>query len=386
MDAGITRSGESAETRVTGGNTQVLAAGLNAHNQIQENGGKDLRSFVPIVDKDEGRGSARILFLCWSSTVVIQGTKLSGTGFQKLSQTLSSQVADTLIDGFGDHNGMVGCLDTGGNLYLISDAGELVNQSTESSPKIGHIALAGNGKLALSFKQAPNGRLCHILQFEAFEEFKAWFQDPSGVQIEPEKQHFMMQGRPVQLVANTGTFMVLMEGGEVYTWGDPRYRSLGLGIADTPAQRPGLLEALGGLKIVKIASGGWMCAAVAQDRAAYVWGAGMPGTENTVKALREAGSGEVALVPIPSSQDAEAESLDSLDVGVGDNHLAVIAEGGRLFVAGDNKNGHLGLEIDEVWVDDWKEVPTPNSSSSVCGVICGPKATYASIGTQTQQP
>jgi hypothetical protein len=386
MDAGVTQSGGSAESRVTNGNTQIFAAGLNTHNQIQENGGKDLRSFVPILDRDEGPGIARILFTCWSSTVLIQGTKLSGTGFQKLSQTLSTQVADALVDGFGDHNGMIGCLDTGGNLYLVSDAGELVNQSTESSPKIGHITLAGNGKLALSFKQAPNGRLCHILQFETFEEFKAWFHDPSRVQIEPEKQHFMMQGRPIQLVANTGTFTVLMEGGEVYTWGDPRYRSLGRGIADTPAQRPGLLEALGGLKIVKIAAGGWMCAALAEDRAAYVWGAGMPGTDNTVQFLRDAGSGEVSLVSIPSSQDAEAESLDIVDVGVGDNHLAVISEGGRLFVAGDNKNGQLSLGIDEVWVDDWNEVPKTDSSSSFCGVTCGPKATFASTSTQTQQP
>lgn len=386
MDAGGTPSDGSAETRATGRNTQIVAAGLNAHNQIQENGCKDLGSFVPIFDRGEGLGSARILFPCWSSTVVIQGTKLSGIGFQQLSQTLSTQVADHLFDGFGDHNGMIGCLDTSGHLYLVSDARELVNQSTEFSPKIGHIALAGNGKLALSFKQAPNGRLCHILQFESFEEFKAWFHDPSGVQIEPEKQHFMMQGRPIQLVANTGTFAVLMEGGEVYTWGDPRYRSLGRSLADAPAQRPGLLEALGGLKIVKIAAGGWMCACLAQDRAAYVWGAGMPGTEKTMKILRDAAAGEVSLVSIPSSQDADAESLDIVEVGMGDNHLVVVAEGGRLFVAGDNKNGQLALGIDEVWVDDWIEVPKPKSSSSFCGVICGPKATFASVCTQTQRP
>jgi alpha-tubulin suppressor-like RCC1 family protein len=92
------------------------------------------------------------------------------------------------------------------------------------------------------------------------------------------------------------------------------------------------------------------------------------------------------LISIASSQGAEAEPLDVVDIGVGDNHLAVIAEGGRLFVAGDNKNGQLALGIDEVWVDDWKEVPKTNSSSSFRGLICGPKATFASIGTQIQHP
>ena len=381
METGETRNDAPKRAAAIVEGPKIGAAGLNAYNQIQENGGKDIRSFIPITDGNQVSGAVRILFTGWSSIVLVQDTKVFGTGFQRFSQTLAPQVAETLIDGFGDHNGMIGCLDTTGNLYLVSESGELVIQSTESSPKIGHIAIAGNGKLALSFKQAPNSRLCHILQFERFDEFKAWFHDPSGVQIDPEKQHFMMQGRPVQLVANNGTFMVLMEGGEVYTWGDPRYQSLGRKIADTPAQRPGMLEALGGLKIVKVAAGGWMCAALAQDRAAYIWGAGAPGTDNTLQTLREAEAGEVVLISIPSTQNDAAEPLDIIEIGVGDNHIAVLADGGRLFVAGDNKNGQLGLDHDEAWVDDWAEVPNADSTSNFCGIVCGPKATFVSSKT-----
>lgn len=357
----------------------LVAAGLNAHNQLQDNGGADIRAFTSTLDRTHTTGTGRILFSCWSSTVFISGSRLHSMGFQKLSQAFQSEVAEALIDGFGDHNGMIGSLDDKGNLHLVSESGELVNQSTESSPKIGHIAVAGNGKLALSFKQAPNGRLCHILRFETFEDFKAWFSDPSGVQIDAAKQHFMMQGRPVQLVANIGTFAVLMEGGEVYTWGDPRYRSLGRSINDTPAHKPGLLEALGGLRIVKVAAGGWMCAALAEDRAGYVWGAELPGTEKTVKVLREAEEGEVALIAIPSNREVGDDSLDILDIGVGDNHLAVVAEGGRLFVVGDNQNGQLGLNSDEQWVDDWTEASKVDSSGILRGVVCGPKATVMSI-------
>ena len=379
METGETQNNASDKALVTVDGYKIVAAGLNAHSQIQDNEGKDICSFTPIIDGGQESGAARILFSGWSCTVLAQNTKVSGTGFQRFSQTLELQVADSLIDGFGDHNGMIGSLDTAGNLYLTSDSGELVNQSTESSPKIGHIAIAGNGKLSLSFKQAPNGRLCHILQFETFDEFKTWFHDPSGVQIEPEKQHFMMQGRPIQLVANTGTFMALMEGGEVYTWGDPRYQSLGRRIADTPAHRPGLLGALGGLKIVKVAAGGWMGAALAEDQAAYVWGAGTPGANNTLRILREAEAGEVVLISIPSAKECAAEPLDIVGVGLGDNHIAVLAEDGRLFVAGDNKDGQLGLGKAEVWVDDWVEVPNADSSNMFRSVVCGPKATFVSL-------
>jgi alpha-tubulin suppressor-like RCC1 family protein len=381
MESGETRNEAPKRAPAIVEGPRIVAAGLNAHNQIQENGGKDIHSFIPIIDGNQESGAVRILFTGWSSIVLVQDTKVFGTGFQRFSQTLALQVAETLIDGFGDHNGMIGCLDTAGNLYLVSDSGELVNQSTDSSPKLGHIANAGNGKFALSFKQAPNGRLCHILQFETFDEFRIWFHNPSGVQIEPEKQHFMMQGRPIQLVANTGTFMVLMEGGEVYTWGDPRYQSLGRKIADTPAHRPGMLEALGGLKIVKVAVGGWMGAALAEDRAAYVWGAGEPGKDQILKLLREADAGEVVLISIPSTKDGAAEPLDIIDIGMGDNHIAVIAEGGRLFVAGDNKNGQLGPDRDEPWVDDWVEVPNVDSSNNIGGVVCGPKTTFVSSKT-----
>lgn len=386
METGGVRNGVSSNASLLAHGCRIVAAGLNAHSQIQENGGRDLRSFTPSIDGDQKSGAVRILFAGWSSTVFVRNTQLSGTGFQRFSQTLAPRVAETLIDGFGDHNRMIGCLDTAGNLYLLSESGDLVEHSTESSPKIGHIAIAGNGILALSFKQAPNGRLCHILQFGTFGEFKTWFDDPSGVKIEPEKQHFMMQGRPMQLVANTGTFMVLMEDGEVYTWGDPRYQSLGRKIADTPAHRPGVLDALGGLRIVKVAAGGWMSAALSEDRAAYVWGAGEPGKDSTLKLLREADAGNVVLISIPSSGGSEAEPLDMIDIAVGDNHIAVLAESGRLFVAGDNRTGQLGIDSDEAWVDDWVEVPNANFGGNFCGVVCGPKATLLSVDTRHHIP
>ena len=364
-------NGQMEETERKEAPPDLFVAGFNAHSQLSTSINSDIRYFTPI---EPYVNNARVLFTCWSSTKLLQDNHLIGLGFQKLKHRVEAKLAETLFDAFGDHTGMLGCIDTSGRLYLISEETGLVCGSTDSSPVLGHIALAGNGKVAITFKQAPSGRLCHILQFDTFADFFTWFQDPSNVQLDPEKQHFMMQGRPKQLIANTATFLVLMEGGEVYSWGDPRYQSLGRSIVGgeaVPAEKPGLVEALGGLRISKVASGGWMGAALSEDGALYIWGTGTPGTDQTIRPLRESGgAGNVVLVELP---EAGAEPLDVTEVGVGDNHIAVVTEDQRLFVVGSNSNGQLGLGSDEAFFDGWTEVPTMHSRQHV---VCGPKATF----------
>lgn len=374
MDA-ESQVGPETATAESSTTVKLYAAGLNAHQQLLYNHDSDIRSFSPIrVAADpETANSIRVFFTGWSTTVLRLENHLIGLG----NQTISPGSAATLHNAFGDHNGLLGCLDTSGKVHLITDNGQLEPADTgEGSPSIAHLTLAGNGKVAISFKQAPNGRLCHILQFESLAEFLAWFRDPSTVKLDAEKQHFMMQGRPKQLLAGTGTFLVLMEDGEVYSWGDPRYRSLGRSIADgdaAQAERPGLVDALGGVKIEKVAVGGWMNAALSEDRALYIWGTGTPGTDRTIKPLRDADAGEVVLVDIPES----GESLDTVDVGVGDNHIAVVMEDKQLYVIGDNADGQLGLDSDDSFVGMWTKVSNLNE---VQCVVCGPKATFALTG------
>lgn len=159
----------------------------------------------------------------------------------------------------------------------------------------------------------------------------------------------------------------------MYSWGDARYSSLGRSIADAPAERPGPIEALGGLKIKKIACGGWLNAALSEDGACYLWGAGAPGTDQTIRCLREAGAGEVVLVEL--SFERGTEPLDILDVAVGDNYIVLLAEGNLCFAAGENRNGQLGLGHFDHFVDDWTQIPL--GASRVYSVVCGPKSTYA---------
>ena len=369
-------NGNTAPPAIAGTETRLnlFATGFNAHGQILDNGGVDIFEFSPL--RADAK-SVRVLFTGWSSTTLLVGDQLVTIGNRNLHRAFDPPAAQSLRNGFGDHNGLDGCLDNEGKLYRISlENDELCVQGSEGSPLIGHLALAGNGKVAISFKQAPNGRLCHILQFESLDEFAEWFRDPNGVTLEPEKQHFMMQGRPTQLLANTGTFMVLMEGGEVYTWGDPRYHSLRRSIAGeaetdvvVPAERPGVLDALGGLRIKKMACGGWMSAALSKDGALYIWGTGSPGMNKTIAPLREAAGGEVVLVDISEAGD----QLDITDVGVGNDHIAVVAENTYLYVIGDNSNGQLGVGSDTPFVDEWTKLPRDRDFRAV---ICGPKSTF----------
>jgi len=359
---------------------KLLVTGLNAHNQLSTHfttTGQDLCSFTSI-DAPLEAEHIELFHASWSSTAIRVDNKVISIGNQTFTLTPDDIDVSDLFDAFGDHNGLLGCLSTDGRIWLLSDdQSQLECQADpDGSPRIGHIALAGNGRVAMTFKQAPNGRLCHVLSFESLDDLLAWYRDPANVPYDADMQHAMMQGRPTQLLAGTGTFLLRMESGEVYSWGDPRHQSLGRAISDAPAERPAVIEALGGLKITKVAIGGWLNAAVSEDGACYVWGAGTPGSDQTIKCLREADAGELVLVQLHNDRD-DGEPLDIVDVAVGDGHIVVLAEGNRCFVAGENRNGQGGLGHDQVFIDDWARLAL--GSHHVRSIACGPKSTFAHL-------
>jgi len=344
-----------------------------------------------------------VLFTGWSTTVLATPSRIWSLGHQSIASEGDWRASDgstgdptsvgkSLEDcsAFGDHNGLLGLLLTYPDAALYTptqlnssspvkeERNDLTSLTTASSPTLSHIALAGNDRIALTFRQAPNGRLCHVVEFETPGKFMSWYRDPSGEGTYPDRHH-MLPGRPKQLLANTATFLLLMEGGEVYSWGDPRQQSLGRGITGegaVPAAEPGVIEALGGLNIVKVASGGWLSAALSQDGALYLWGAMTPGSERSIRCLREAGAGEVALVEILGE---DSKPLDVLDVAVGDNHVVALTSNHRVWVVGANKNGQLGLNTDTEFLEDWTEC---EALRDVQRVVCGPKTTFAFASAQ----
>lgn len=278
--------------------------------------------------------------------------------------TTCGAAAQQLSKAFGDHTGLLGALDSQGQLYFLecsesSDStthGPSVLKSQPDSPPIAHLALAGNNRVAATFVQAPNASMTHIVEFESLEKFKDWYLDPAGPENYPDKHH-MLQGRTKQLIANTTAFICLMENGNVFTWGDARYRSLGrntTGPDAVSAAEAGPLEALGGIKIKKISAGGWMAAALSEDGTAYMWGSGTPGSDGSIRVLSDTETGEVGLVEI--MDEHTNEPLDIVDIAVGDEHVVLITGTGRLFAVGNNSNGQCGLSLTQQYLEDWTEV------------------------------
>ena len=144
-------------------------------------------------------------------------------GHEQESKSSFAKSKDTAWkSAIGDVNGVLLTLATSGEAHIV----EVGKSQDEESPPIGYIALAKNGRVAFTFQQTPTAQLCHVMEFSSYKRFLAWLKDPSGDGNYPDDHH-MLPGRPKQLLANTGTFILLMEGGEVYTWGDARYGSLG---------------------------------------------------------------------------------------------------------------------------------------------------------------
>lgn len=362
--------------------SKIWASGFNAFQQLCS-GEDDVWGFQPIApelalgDPD----SIELFYSGWSSTAIKHSSRIQSLGFQKF--TIEMDENTELNSPFGnDQLGLIGCLDSQGRVLLLHDS-EVNDQTTlapasdPEAPPISHLAIAGNGRVAVTFKQAPNARLTHIAEFTSFDTFRKWHRDPSDADNYPAAHH-MLPGRPKQLIANGANFILLMEEGEVYTWGDPRFRTLARPIAGpdaTPADKPGQVEALGGLKIASIQCGpgtGWLASALSEDGALYLWGASMPGEDGVIKCLHEAGTGEVALVDI--QPEDSTEPVDVISADIGRNHVAVVSSDGQLFVVGDNNNGQLGLGQNKPFVEDWTQVPTLHSLQRV---TAGPKATFA---------
>ena len=229
----------------------IWTAGFNAFHQLSDHEGDvcEFERFQP------DHQDINVLCSSWSSTAVKTGKQIRSLGFQEFTADSPAALASPIGDGV---NGLLGFVDSQGSVHLLSDSPEQETPGTTfnpsggpEAPRISTLAIAGNGKVAITFKQAPNGQLTHVAEFISFETFVKWHKDPSEADNYPAAHH-MLPGRPKQLLANGGNFILLMEGGEVYTWGDPRFRTLArptAGSDSTPADKPGLVEALGGLKI-----------------------------------------------------------------------------------------------------------------------------------------
>lgn len=140
----------------------------------------------------------------------------------------------------------------------------------------------------------------------------------------------------IELESNESAFAFLTAGGEVFTFGDPRHCNLGrsLDSPDQPANQPGIIDALGGVPIAHISSGGWITAALSRQEDLYIWG-GRAGDGEIIEGLENLDGGEVHLVDLGGG-------LDVKDVVVGEGHIVALTADGKVWAAGRGENGQVG--------------------------------------------
>lgn len=95
--------------------------------------------------------------------------------------------------------------------------------------------------------------------------------------------------------------------------------------------------------IVKVAAGGLYTAAVSTDGELFLWGQTQSGVDGELSVLRDGEEGGDEYVRVVEF----GEGMRVVDVGIGFGHIVVAVEGGggerRVFAAGQNKRGELGL-------------------------------------------
>jgi hypothetical protein len=184
----------------------------------------------------------------------------------------------------------------------------------------------------------------------------------------------------VQWCTNSTSAAALDSSGQVYTMTrDPRYPPcLGRLFTNTADFEP--VPYLSETKIAKIASGGYLSAAVSLDGELFIWGQAPPGSEGSLSVLTQdtsmgAHSAEVAISRITADDEQdemikclsvviEGEVASVYDVAIGHGHI-IIAAGVRtaettrrraLFAAGVNDKGQMGLPAGLRYVAHFTEI------------------------------
>lgn len=174
--------------------------------------------------------------------------------------------------------------------------------------------------------------------------------DAFAAQQEPEEEFDFSDTTPeiIELDSNESAFAFLTAKGEVFTFGDPRH-NLGrsLELAERPANKPNIVDALEGIPIAHISSGGWITAALSKEKDLYIWG-GRAGDQELVEGLDNSEGGDVSLVDLEGG-------LDVKDVAVGAGHIVALTIDGRVWAAGRGENGQIGVTKAE-FQREWKEL------------------------------
>ncbi len=320
----------------------LYACGFNPHGQLLPNSSgeppQDLYTLIKIAEGD----SIRVRCAFWSSTVLeIDGVLIyRGSHAFKLSVCceIEGPPASDIKSFFGDASGVLGALTNGGVILTLHahSKGLVLNKHPHCTflylrgLVVDHIAIAGNDQVCLATHKSDHtdddrqkiASSAQVYMLHIFPDIKE-FLSSSGPTYD-----YRIENAHTSLLASNTSFAALNTTGEVEAFGDPRHCPYGRSPVPVPS--------LGGIPIAKVATGGWITAALSRDKDLYVFG-GRPGEEKRMKCLPMLNSGEdVSLV------DLEGE-VDVRDVGVGAGHVVALTEKGTVWGVGENGTGQLGM-------------------------------------------
>ncbi|KAJ4369000.1 hypothetical protein N0V83_006082 [Neocucurbitaria cava] len=267
------------------------------------------------------------------------------------------------------------------DLELAEGLQEVQSHSIHGDHKILDIQVTSGGEVLLSMtnRSTTEGQIVRVPSVAELRSHLAQHTSPDRI-ADPPLACFA----PTQWATNASSSTILDHDGKVYTstW-DPRYsKCIGRPYEGTPSFEP--VPYLSETNITKVASGGYMTAAVSSDGELFLWGQSCPGSQKELELL----SGKETLshngsearpdrtgVWVEGEQDEfvkcltvyiDGEEATVYDIAVGHGHVLVAArvsgqDGGRkcaLFAAGNDSRGQLGLNRKGEFAENFGEVVT----------------------------
>lgn len=319
----------------------LYACGFNAHGQLLPSSSgqnpENLHTLQKIAEGDQ----IRVCCALWSATVLEIDGALIFRGYHR------SQLQNCEIEGppasdfttiFGDTSGVLGAVTRDGGFWTLCSQSSLPEfkkhvQNTfldSENLVLDHIAIAGNEQVCM----AAHKRVHALIGGEKMRLSSSSY----SMHTFPTLASFLASRSPshsytipaplTSLFASNTSFTALSTNSDVYIFGDPRHCPFG--------RIPKPLAALGGVPIAKVATGGWVSAALSRDKDLYIYG-GRPGEEERMECLPVLNCGEeVSLVDLEGGVDVR-------DVGVGAGHVVALTESRGVWGTGDSGSGQLGV-------------------------------------------
>ncbi|XP_055615452.1 E3 ISG15--protein ligase HERC5 [Toxorhynchites rutilus septentrionalis] len=141
--------------------------------------------------------------------------------------------------------------------------------------------------------------------------------------------------RIAKVAAGLEHCLLLTSNGDCYSWGGGLRGQLGNGEITPHYERPQLIEALAGVKILDIAAGGWHSGAVSSFGDLYTWGWNSKGQLGLEGEKRTRGS-VFALPQLLEVLDADGVEVSFEKIYCGNGYSAAISTTGAIYYAGDD--------------------------------------------------